>query len=946
MNHTKKSTGVYGQTVNLPQTKFPMRANLPQTEPETLQLWEAMDLYRCVQERTRGHEQFILHDGPPFSNGNIHLGHALNKILKDFVVKFRSMQGFDAPYVPGWDTHGLPTEIAAIRAFALDHRRVTPLELRHRCADIARRFVDLQREQFKRLGVRGDWDRPYLTMHKSYEAGVLGVFRRLVEQGVVYRGLKPVYWCTACETALAEAEIEYREHEAHSIYVAFPVLRMAETLFPGVDRTKMAAVIWTTTPWTLPANVAVAVNPEFTYALVTDEADKEHFTYLVASKLLESFSHEVDLQKRKVLGEVSGRELEGVVLLHPFMSREAPIVLADYVTLEGGTGLVHIAPGHGKDDFITGVSYGLPMIQPVDHAGIYGPEAGPYAGKSIYEAEPQILSCMDKDGTLLAHDTILHQYPHCWRCRGPVIFRATRQWFIAVDQFTDRSLQAIEGVQWQPEWGKERITGMVEDRPDWCISRQRSWGIPIPAFYCTNCNTPLLSPDAIARTEAIFREEGSDAWYSRPVHDFLPADTTCASCGVSEFRKETDIFDVWFDSGSSHAVVLEGNDGLTAPADLYLEGQDQYRGWFQVSLLTQVGMGRTEAPYRGVLSHGFILDQTGRKQSKSLGNIIDPQEVVSKYGADILRLWVASMDTRADVAMSEDAFSQVVEVYRRIRNTARFLLGNLFDFTPEMARPLGELEEIDRWALHRLNMLVTRVTEAMARYEFHRVYQLLNEFCAADLSAFYLDVLKDRLYISLPDDPRRRAAQTVLYWLAETLAQLLAPVLSFTAEEIWQHLPGDGHADSVQLTNWPRPRVAWTDDALAAKWTHILAVRDQVNAAVTAVRAHHVIAQPLQAKVIVYSAGETSEAIESLGDALAEVLIVSAAEAADLAQAPPQAYRGAWPELAVVVTHAPGAQCERCRQWRTLGQDRLHADLCARCASIVARWPKGRTRAA
>jgi len=936
-NNRKKAESPFAQTVNLPKTEFPMRANLSRQEPETLQWWEIINLYRCAQDRTLGKPKFILHDGPPFSNGNIHLGHALNKILKDFVVKFRSMQGFDAPFVPGWDTHGLPTEIMAIRTYGLDRRATSPLDLRRRCADLARKYVDVQREQFIRLGVRGDWERPYLTMSKAYEAGVLGVFRRMVEQGVVYRGLKPVYWCTSCETALAEAEIEYREHEANSIYVAFPVLRMPEALFKGANRALMSAVIWTTTPWTLPANVAVAVNPEIAYVLVTDETDAEHFTYIVARELLQSFAEAVEIEKPKILHEVSGRELEGVVLLHPFMARETPIVLADFVSLEmGGTGLVHIAPGHGEEDFIAGISHGLPIMQPVGPSGIYGPEAGPFAGKTIYAAEPEIIARMDKDGTLLAHETILHQYPHCWRCRGPVIFRATRQWFIAVQQFTARTLAAIDGVRWMPEWGKERITGMVTNRPDWCISRQRLWGIPIPAFYCEGCHEPLLSPNAIARAEALTRLEGSESWFTHPVEDFLPEGTACAHCGGTSFRKETDIFDVWFDSGSSHTAVLEAREELAAPADLYLEGQDQYRGWFQASLLTNTGMGRETAPYRAVLSHGFILDQTGEKQSKSLGNIIDPQEVVKKYGADILRLWVASADTRADISMSEDAFTQVVEVYRRIRNTARFLLGNLYDYSPELAVPFDELPELDRWALHRLNTLIARVTEAMERYEFHRVYHAVNEFCAVEMSAFYLDVLKDRLYVSRHDAPERRAAQTVLFALAETLARLLAPVLSFTAEEIWRYLPAEeSRPQSAQLADWPSVQAAWVDEALAARWAQVLAVREEVQAALAQARARGTIRQPLEAKVTVYATGETRELLDTLGASLADIFIVSAAELADVAKAPAQAYRGGLPDLAVTVQRAHGDQCERCRLWRTLGNHRAYPTLCERCATTV-----------
>ncbi len=933
-NHNKRSSR-YAQTVNLPKTTFPMRANLPRQEPEMLRWWQTLDLYRCAQERTAGHERFILHDGPPFSNGSIHLGHTLNKVLKDIVVKFRSMQGYDAPFVPGWDTHGLPTEILAIRDLARSHRSIPTQELRRRCAEIARKYVEEQREQFERLGVRGDWHRPYLTMRKSYEAGVLQVFRQLVEQGLIYRGVKPVHWCTACETALAEAEIEYHEREGDSIYVAFPVLRMPETLFPGEARERMSAVIWTTTPWTLPASVAVAVHPDTRYALVTDAQDEEHFSYLVAREVVERFAKVLKMRRPKVLGEVSGRKLEGVTLLHPFLQRESPVVLAEFITLDSGTGLVYLAPGHGQQDFEIGVEYGLPVIQPIGPSGIYGAEAGPFAGKSIFQSEPELLERLDNDGTLLARQAIRQQYPHCWRCRGPVIERATKQWFFAVSQLSERAMAAMDGVQWLPAWGKERLASLVQHRPDWCISRQRVWGIPIPAFYCRNCGEPLLSPELIARVETIVREEGSEAWLQRPVGDFLPEGTACPACGVSDFTKETDIFDVWFDSGCSHTAVLAQRADLSVPADLYLEGQDQYRGWFQASLLTYLGMAEAEAPYRRVLSHGFVLDQSGRKHAKSPCNLIDPQEVVKKYGADILRLWVASADTRADIAMSEEAFTRVVDVYRRLRNTARFLLGNLYDFTPDRCCPLEELQEIDRWALHRLNTLVRRVTDALEQYEFHRVYQALNEFCAVEMSAFYLDVLKDRLYILSPDDPARRAAQTTLFHLVTTLAQLLAPLLSFSAEEIWQQLPGEPRAESVQLTEWPVVQAAWTDEALGAKWTQLLAVCDEVSVALAAARTKGLIAQPLAAKVTIYAAGDMCEVLDSLGEQLPVILRVSAAELRPRDEAPAQCVHTAWPQVAINVTHAAGEQCERCRLWRPLGAHRTHPTLCDRCAYIV-----------
>lgn len=933
--HTRE---MYRDTVNLPSTAFPMRANLPEREQETLEYWRRIDLYRSAQERTAGRPKFILHDGPPFSNGDIHLGHALNKILKDFVVKFRSMQGYDAPFVPGWDAHGLPTEIKAVRTFSLDRHAIDPLDLRRRCEETSRKYIDLQRRQFQRLGVRGDWDRPYLTMQPAYEAAVLGAFARLVAAGRVYRGFKPVYWCTSCETALAEAEVEFREHEAPSIYVAFPVVRLPEGVFPEADPARMAVVIWTTTPWTLPANVAVAVHPESNYVLVRERAQGAAMAFLVAREALARFATATGIDIEAILGEVPGRALAGTIVQHPFLPREVPVVLAEYVTVEEGTGLVHVAPGHGREDFQTGVTYGLPTIHPVGPAGWYGPEAGPFAGQPIYEAQEKILERLDADGTLLAYDTILHQYPHCWRCREPIIIRTTEQWFLAVHQYTEASLAAVAEVQWLPAWGRERMTHMLRDRPDWCLSRQRAWGTPIPAFYCEHCGEALLSLDAITHLQQLVREEGSVAWLRHPASALLPVGTACTRCGGMTFRKETDIFDVWFDSGCSHLAVLEQRQELARPADLYLEGHDQYRGWFQVSLLTSVGIGDAP-PYRAALAHGFTLDQTGQKQAKSLGNIINPQDVVRKYGADILRLWVASSDIRADLVMSEEVFRQVVEVYRRLRNTLRFLLGNLYDFTPAMARPVADLAEIDRWALGRLNGVIQQVTTACETYEFHRAYHALNAFCATDLSGFYLDVAKDWLYTALPDAPARRATQTVFYYLAEILARLLAPLASFTADEVWQYLPGT-RADSAQLTDWPRMQAAWVDEALAAKWAHVLAIREMVQGALTTARAQGIISQPLAANVTLYLAGETYRLLESLRDDLAKVLIVSQAHVEPWEAAPSEAYRGAWPQVAMRVTAASGTQCPRCRLWRVVGGHAAHPALCVDCATTVAARPR------
>ena len=930
----RKPVNHIDHTINLPHTSFPMRANLPQREPEILHRWERLGLYQRAQERTAGHPPFIVHDGPPFSNGDIHLGHALNKILKDFVVKFRSMQGYDAPFIPGWDAHGLPTEILAIRSFGREGQRIPSRALRHRCAEMAQKYVDAQRRQFQRLGVRGDWKHPYLTMDARYTAGVLETFRRLVAAGLIYRGQKPVYWCTNCETALAEAELEYREHEAPSVYVAFPLAQLPRGVFAGHDLAHMAAVIWTTTPWTLPANAAIAINPESTFALVMDETDAEGFLYLVARELVPRVAGAMAMRRPRVVAEAPGRALEGTFFYHPFLPRQVPLVFASNVTPESGTGLAQVAPAHGHEDFLTGQSYGLPMIAPVEPTGVYGPEAGPFAGKTIYGAEEDILRRMDRDGTLLAAATMLRQYPHCWRCREPAITRATPQWFLAVETLGERARAAIDAVHWVPEWGHERMAAMLRQRPDWCLSRQRAWGIPIPAVYCTHCEEPLLTSELVQRVIERVDAEGADAWYRHPAGDWLPAGTACPHCGGKTFRAETDIFDVWFDSGCSHAAVLGADARLNWPAALYLEGQDQYRGWFQVSLLTSLGAGWTEAPYRTVLTHGFVLDQTGRQQTKSLGNIIDPREVARKYGADVLRLWVASVDIRADIVMSEESFTQVMETYRHIRNTLRFLLGNLYDFTPQQALDYAEMVDIDRWALHRTQELIERMTEAYDTYAFHRAYRALNEFCGADLSAFYLDVLKERLYLRAPDDPARRSAQTALWQIAVTLAQLLAPVLSFTADEVWWHLPGV-EAASVQLTDWPHPRAAWRDAALAERFAQLQSVRTVVNGALAGARALRRITRPAAAKMTLYAAGELRSVLESFGEQLSDLLLVAEVAIAPLENAPPTAHRGGNPALAVQVAPAAGVQCPRCRRWRLPAGRPAYSAVCVSCAEMM-----------
>jgi len=938
----KRDTTNYRETVNLPRTDFPMKANLPQREPQIQRLWESLDLYNRVQAQTAGGQQYILHDGPPYTSGDIHLGQALNKILKDIVVKFKTMQGFDAPYVPGWDMHGLPTEMRALRTFDIDRHQIDPLELRRRAHETAVHFMEVQRRQFKRLGVRGDWEHPYLTVDPAYEAAVLGVFRDLVAHDAIYRGLKPVYWCATCETALAEAEIEYAPATSPSIYVKFRVLSDVHERFHSAPRDLPAFfVIWTTTPWTLPANVAIAAHPAFEYALV--RAGDE--LLIIAADLVAPVMRAIGRPEYQVIETRSGDKLEGLRAQHPFVERESEVVLADYVTLEQGTGLVHTAPGHGKEDFETGRQYGLPVLSPLDGQGVFTEDGGKFAGLRYDQADAAILAELRERGVLLASEQMEHSYPHCWRCHQPIIFRATEQWFVAVDKFTRPALEAIEGVKWVPPWGKERISGMVAERPDWCISRQRAWGIPIPAFYCASCGALLLSAEVVEAVRAVVAEKGTDIWFTTSAAELLPAGTRCA-CGGAEFRKETDILDVWFDSGSSHAAVLETRPNLRSPADLYLEGSDQHRGWFQASLWTSI-IARGRAPYKCVLTHGFFLDETGRKMSKSLQNIVDPNAVADRYGADVLRLWVAYVDFKSDMPMSQTIFEQVIEAYRRIRNTARFMLANLYDFDPATdALAPQEMFGSDRWALHRLQELAAKVTQAYEDFEFHRVYHAVNEFCAVEMSAFYLDMLKDRLYTTPAISRDRRSAQTALYALAHGLARLLAPILSHTAEEIWQHLPGrqavvqgsiQEREPSVQLAPWPRPDARWRDDELGRRWEQILRVRDEVNKALEQARTTGVVDQPLHARVTIYAREQEANLLRGLGEELGRVLIVSQAEVEEAREAPQGVITSADIEgLAVEVTQAPGCKCARC--WLVLpsvGAQAEHPTLCARCVDAI-----------
>ncbi len=929
----------YGKTLNLPRTDFPMRANLPTKEVEIQAKWDEMNLYQLVQEARAGAPQYILHDGPPYANGPIHIGTAMNKILKDIVVKYKTMQGYDAPYVPGWDTHGLPIEHAIARKLGPKRHELSPVELRDMCAASALEWLDKQRTAFRRLGVRGDWENPYITLKPEYEAKQLEVFGAMVEKGLIYKGLRPVHWCPTCETALAEAEIEYKDKTSDSIYVRFQLLEDPQQVFPDMGKPIYFA-IWTTTPWTLPANVAIAVHADFEYVLV----DVNDYLLVMAKDLVEEVAQAVGLTDFELGATFTGAELEGMVCQHPFIAdRRSLVILGEHVTLDAGTGCVHTAPGHGQEDFEVGADYNLPVINPINDSGVFTDEAGQFAGMYYDKANKAIIQELVERGALLNADSIVHQFPHCWRCKRPVMFRTTEQWFVSVDNIRQQALAAIEEVKWVPKWGEDRIANMVRDRGDWCISRQRAWGVPIPVFYCKACGKELINRETIKCVQKLFAEKGSNAWYETDAADILPAGTTCPACGHSEFEKEKDIMDVWFDSGSSHVAVLETREELRWPADLYLEGSDQHRGWFQSSLWTAVA-ARASAPYKSVLTHGFVLDGEGHKMSKSLGNVIDPADVCKQFGADILRLWVASSDFKNDVRISNDLLKQMSEVYRKIRNTARYMISNLYDFDPTTDKvSYDELTELDRWALMRLTQLISRVTEAYEDFDLHVFYHAVHNFCAVDMSAFYFDVIKDRIYASLADSKARRAAQTVLWEVLNTLVRLIAPVLTHTAEEIWQAMPGEAPVVTVQLADWPEAKPEYLDSDLEARWNKILTVRDEVAKVLEQARRAKEIRSSLDARVELYPSSEWRGFVEDLASEWPMLLIVSqvTVAGADVAPAAGAIESEELPGFYVRVSPAAGEKCERCWNYsEQVVHDAEEHPLCPRCASVLAEQHK------
>ena len=926
----------YNETINLPKTDFPMRANLPKREPGFLAGWEQDNnaLYHALMKKNEGKPLFVLHDGPPYANGNLHMGHALNKVLKDFIVRYKNMAGFYAPYVPGWDTHGLPIERQAIQAYGMDRDKVSVSEFRQKCEEFARKHVNTQREQFKRLGVIGDWEHPYLTLTHDFEAKQIEIFGEMAKKGYIYKGLKPVYWCPHDETALAEAEIEYQDEPCSSIYVKFAVTDDKGVIEKAIGtKENVYFVIWTTTTWTLPGNLAISVNPFFEYDLVKVPNGE---IYVLAKELVNSVMQAAGMESWEVLATLLGSDLEMMKTQHPIMDRESVIITGEHVTLDAGTGCVHTAPGFGADDFIVCQKYNIPIIVPVDGKGYATEDAGKYAGMYYEKTTPIILDDLRACNALLAIEDIVHSYPHCWRCKNPIIFRATEQWFCSVDALKDDAVKACHEITWLPGWGEERMTSMIMERSDWCISRQRIWGVPIPIFFCKKCGKPLVNEQTIKLVSDLFREKGSNAWFEMDASEILPSDIHC-ECGCGEFDKETDTMDVWFDSGSSWAAVIEQREGQPIPVDVYLEGNDQYRGWFQSSMLTAIAT-KGIAPYKTVITHGMIVDEERQKMSKSLGNGISPQEILDQYGADILRLWVSSADYRQDMRISKEMFKHLAQNYLKIRNTARYILGNLEGFDPKTDMvAYNDLCELDRWALMKLNDLVAKVIKGYDDYEFHVVLHAIHNFCVVDMSNFYLDVIKDRLYCEEKNGVLRRSAQTAMYDILDALVRMIAPILCFTADEIWQAMPhrdGDDAANIV-LNAMPKVNPAWAfAEEASSKWDKLIALRDDVNKALEEARKNKVIGKPLEAWVTVYADDETAALLETVpADELAALCIVSKLR---VIRGNGEGMQGENLPVQIAIERASGDKCERCWMYvDSIGQDSKHPTLCARCAAVV-----------
>ena len=924
----------YNKTLNLPETEYPMRGNLPAKEPVMLENWDNEQLYKKILEKNEGKPSYVLHDGPPYANGDIHLGTALNKVLKDIIVKQKNMSGYKANYIPGWDTHGLPIELKAMKSIGVEDGAIPPLELRKHCCEFALSFVESQKQQFKRLGVLGDFDNPYLTLKPEFEARQVKVFGEMIKRGYIYKGLKPVYWCPECQTALAEAEIEYQDDPCYSVYVKFNVVEDKGLLTAlGLDLKNTYFVIWTTTTWTLPGNLAICLGPDYEYTVV--KANGEN--YIMARELIEPTLKAAGIEEYETIGSFTGKELEYCKAQHPFMPRTSLVIVGDHVTLESGTGCVHTAPGYGVDDFEVCKKYPeLGIVVGVDGHGVLTEQSGMFAGLKTDDANKVIAKHLVETNHMFATEKILHQYPHCWRCKSPILFRATEQWFCSVKDFRDETVKAIEGVEWIPAWGEDRIKGMVLDRSDWCISRQKTWGVPIPIVYCKDCHKPIVNDDTINAISELFRREGSDAWWKYDAKDIIPAGVKC-ECGCTEFEKETDIMDVWFDSGVTHTAVLDEREGLSSPADLYLEGADQYRGWFQSSLLTSVVInGR--APYKAVCTHGWVVDGEGKTMHKSLGNGIEPKEIYDKNGADILRLWVASSDYHSDIRISKPILAQLSEAYKKIRNTARYILGNLsnqggFDLDRDGVA-YENMEELDKWAIMRLDNLIDKVNEAYNAFDFHIVFHAIHNFCVVDMSNFYLDIIKDRLYCEKPDSVIRRSAQTAMYRILSAISRLVAPILSFTADEIWSYMNhcASENPESVFLNDMPEKSGMTYSDEFVAKWDYIYDLRVDAKKALELKRADKVIGSSLEADLVI-AASDDYDKLVNIKDILPAVFIVSKVDIENTAEGE---YKGETTGLGFTVKKASGRKCERCWIYSdTVGECDEHPTLCERCAHTV-----------
>ena len=927
------------QTVNLPKTGFSMKANLPQSEPKTLARWEKEQLYHQIRGISAGRPRYILHDGPPYANGRIHLGTAFNKILKDFIVKSKTMAGFDAPYVPGWDCHGLPIEIRVDSELGAKKAQMPAIEIRRACRKYAEKYVDLQRADFRRLGILGQWEDPYLTMSAHYQSVIAGAFVDFLEKGYVYKGLKPVHWCIKDRTALAEAEVEYENETSPSIWVRFRLTSDAAAIDPALAGRAVWGLIWTTTPWTMPANVAIAFNPKFEYVA----AEAGGAVYIVAADLLKVTAEKCGWEEPRVVAKFVGAKLDRAVFRHPFLERDSLGLLADHVTLEQGTGAVHTAPGHGQEDYVSARQYGLEVYCPVDAAGKFFHATGAAGrlpeeliGKTVWEANPLVIEILEAHGALLGTEKLAHSYPHCWRCHKPVIFRATEQWFIGMERndFRRHALDAVRRSRWIPEWGEGRIANMIASRPDWCISRQKAWGVPIIVFYCEGCREPVTDRRILDGVVELFREHTADIWYERTAGELLPAGTRCPKCGGTEFSKESDVLDVWFDAGSSHLAVLNERYGLEWPADMYIEGGDQYRGWFQSSLLVGTGL-RGGAPFRESALSGWVLDGEGRAMHKSLGNAIEPEEVIKHHGAEILRLWSASVEFSEDVRLSETILTRLVDAYRKLRNTFRYLLGNVHDFDPRKDAPAGdEFQQIDRWILVKAADLAERCREWYANYEFHKVYHAVYAFATVDLSSVYFDVLKDRLYCSAANWGLRRSGQAALYRLLDALVRLLAPIMSFTTEEVWSHM---GRAASVHMALFPEPGeltagLAEGARADAANWDRLIEARDEVMKRLEAARNEKQIGAPLEARVTLTASGDLAALLERYAAELPALFIVSQVDVRSAAEG----------GLSVAVERAAGRKCERCWRYTSdVGCDSRYPTVCGRCAQAAAEMQHG-----